>query len=89
MKEIASINLEAVNKVEDPPCGKGKSWQTRSNDWNGKSPDVKPPMDVKKTCHFCGNRHEMNKTKCPRGENSDRNAMAGIISQGSVRRIEE
>ena len=65
MKEIASINLEAVNKVEDPPRGKGKSWQTRSNDWNGKSPDDKPPMDVKKTCHFCGNRHEMNKTKCP------------------------
>lgn len=69
MKEIASrSNLEAVNKVEDPTHGKRKSWQSnrkQRNDRNEKSQDDPPPMHVTKMCHFCGNKHEMNKKKCP------------------------
>ena len=67
MKEIASgSNLEAVNKVEDPTRDKGRSWQCdwkRRNDRNEQSRDN--TTRVTKTCHFCGNKHEMNKKKCP------------------------
>ena len=67
MKEIASVsNLEAVNKVEDPTRGKGRSWRRdrkRRNDRNEQSRDN--TTRVTKTCHFCGNKHEMNKKKCP------------------------
>ena len=69
MKEIASgSNLEAVNKVEYPTRGKGKLWwsdRKRRNDRNEKSRDDPPPTRVTKMCHFCGNKHEMNKKKCP------------------------
>ena len=67
MKEIASgSNLEAVNKVEDPTRDKGRSWRRdrkRRNDRNEQSRDN--TTRVTKTCHFCGNKHEMNKKKCP------------------------
>ena len=67
MKEIASgSNLEAVNKVEDPTRDKGRSWQCdrkQRNDRNEQSRDN--TTRVTKTCHFCGNKHEMNKKKCP------------------------
>ena len=67
MKEIASgSSLEVVNKVEDPTHGRGRSWR---NDRKQRNDRNEQPRDntthVTKTCHFCGNKHEMNKKKCP------------------------
>ena len=52
--------------VEDPTCGQGRSWRRDRkwrNDRNEQSQDN--TRRVTKTCHFCGNKHEMNKKKCP------------------------